>query len=248
MDDRTLPQLLADHLMAQLGAVAWDPTLEVHPRLLPGYAREARHLPAAVARWLPREVAAQLQGAALWITDLDVGLDEARPDGILRPLDRARLASLPGPWGLLAGVAEAQVELRLPGDSCSEAAWDWMKLRHLGRSLQRRAEGQPAPALWAVAPHMPGWVHQRLRPSELARGCYAVRDKEVEGLWVVADELPLEEALLPFLLARSEAGRDTLARWVRLRGADVTPRMAALEAAAQRPALARAFSEARWAV
>jgi hypothetical protein len=75
-----------------------------------------------------------------------------------------------------------------------------------------------------------------------------VRDKEVEGLWIVADELPLEEALLPFLLARSEAGRDTLARWVRLRGADVMPRVAALEAAAQRREPTRSIAEARWAV
>jgi hypothetical protein len=47
-----------------------------------------------------------------------------------------------------------------------------------------------------------------------ARGCYWVQSVVFPFLWIAANELPLRDDLVPFLVARSGRALDEFARWV----------------------------------
>jgi hypothetical protein len=65
-----------------------------------------------------------------------------------------------------------------------------------------------------VAPHLPPWLQERRRPERFARGCYWIDPREHNFLWIAANELPLLDELVPFLLARSGQALDDFCRWV----------------------------------
>ena len=51
--------------------------------------------------------------------------------------------------------------------------------------------------------------------TEIAEGCHRIETGSYVYLWIAANELPLREELLPFLIARSGQRLDELVRWVR---------------------------------
>ncbi|KYF51572.1 hypothetical protein BE08_33240 [Sorangium cellulosum] len=51
----------------------------------------------------------------------------------------------------------------------------------------------------------------------VAEGCYGVAPSPFQFLWIAANELPLRDELVPFLVARSGRPLDDFARWVATR-------------------------------
>ena len=52
------------------------------------------------------------------------------------------------------------------------------------------------------------------RPERFAPGCYCVEPRGRSFLWIAANELPLLDELVPFLMARSGQALDEFGRWV----------------------------------
>jgi hypothetical protein len=65
-----------------------------------------------------------------------------------------------------------------------------------------------------VAPHVPQWLQQPRKSVRFASGCYWIYPPEQSFLWIAANELPLLDELIPFLLARSGQALDDFGRWV----------------------------------
>jgi hypothetical protein len=55
-----------------------------------------------------------------------------------------------------------------------------------------------------------GWT----RCKRVAPGCYWIERQWQKFLWIAANELPLQDELVPFLLARSGQALDEFCRWV----------------------------------
>ncbi len=68
-------------------------------------------------------------------------------------------------------------------------------------------------ALWMVAPNAPEWLWDDHRPQWVDLGCYRLPHGPIEVLWIAANELPLRESLLPFLVARSGRSLAEFVRW-----------------------------------
>jgi len=70
--------------------------------------------------------------------------------------------------------------------------------------------------LWFVAPHLPDELAEQRALTEIAPGCHRV-DTGVKGFdffWIAANELPLCEELIPFLVVRSGRALDAFGLWV----------------------------------
>lgn len=62
--------------------------------------------------------------------------------------------------------------------------------------------------LWFIAAHVPAVIQQR-RALTLRLGCYRVGPEWLATMWIAADELPLEDELVPFSLSRGRGARST---------------------------------------
>jgi hypothetical protein len=167
---------------------------------------------------LARETAIVTHGAVAWQLPPEVGLTEVRLDGLLRVLDPAPLAALAAPWCTTEQADELVIEIKMVGDHLDLLALDRALLRRLARQIQRR-EDAAAPfdgevPLWFVAPHVPAVIRERRPLSLVAPGCYRVGPDWMASLWIAANELPLEDELVPFLIARSGRPLDAFVRWV----------------------------------
>jgi hypothetical protein len=60
----------------------------------------------------------------------------------------------------------------------------------------------------------PSGSGQVYRPKRFAPGCYRVEPLGHCFLWIAANDLPLRDDLVPFLVARSGRALDEFARWV----------------------------------
>ena len=60
----------------------------------------------------------------------------------------------------------------------------------------------------------PQWLNEVYAPVRGTPGCYWVEPQWQRFLWVAANELPLVDELVPFLLARSGQALDEFCRWV----------------------------------
>jgi hypothetical protein len=60
---------------------------------------------------------------------------------------------------------------------------------------------------------LPEWIKKRRTPRLVAPGCYRVEPSWFQGLWVAANELPLCDELVPFLMCRSGRALDEFVRW-----------------------------------
>jgi hypothetical protein len=160
------------------------------------------------------------RGAAAWQGPVELGLSEVRLDGLLRLLAPERLATLAAPWSLAGTSDEVVLELKLPGDHLTRVALERALLRRQAYEVKRLEAAVAAGAevetlgpvpLWLVAPHLPRWLGTR---PALAPGCYELRDAPFHFVWVAANELPLRDELIPFLVARSGAALVEFLRWV----------------------------------
>ncbi|MGK3966419.1 hypothetical protein WMF38_19810 [Sorangium sp. So ce118] len=113
------------------------------------------------------------------------------------------------------------IELKMPGDHVDVLAAQRALLRRQVRQVQRVEEREPRwlgeQPLWLVAPHLPGWLGRVRRLRRVAAGCYGVEPSPFSFLWIAANELPLRDELVPFLVARSGRPLDEFARWVATR-------------------------------
>ncbi len=135
-------------------------------------------------------------GAAHWQEPVELNLTEVRLDGMLLVRDAARLIHLSAPWSEAGGLDEIVLELKMQGDHLAMPAVQRGLLRRQARQVQR-AEDAKAPwegeqALWFVPSPFP-------------------------FLWIAANELPLSDELIPFLIARSGRSLDEFCLWASTR-------------------------------
>ncbi len=165
-----------------------------------------------------RETAIVTHGAVAWQLPPEVPLTEVRLDGLLRVNDPAPLAALPLPWRAVGQADELVIEIKMVGDHIDLLALDRALLRRLARQIQRREDPDDPfdgeVPLWFVAPHVPAVVRKRRTLSHLGPGCYRIGPPWLSTLWIAANELPLEDELTPFLIARSGKPLDAFVRWV----------------------------------
>ncbi|WP_437293526.1 hypothetical protein [Sorangium sp. So ce426] len=110
------------------------------------------------------------------------------------------------------------IEIKMAGDHVGIGEIKRATLRRLAREIERIEEREPPwmgeEPLWVVAPHLPSWLHSVRTLGRFAPGCYRVGPSPFQFLWLAANELPLRDELVPFLVARSGRALDELARWV----------------------------------
>jgi hypothetical protein len=110
------------------------------------------------------------------------------------------------------------IELKLAGNHLDREAVERALLRRQARQLQRVKEQDASwrgeEPLWLIAPHLPPWLDEMRTPVRLAPGCYWIEPQWQRFLWIAANELPLVDELIPFLLARSGQALDEFCRWV----------------------------------
>jgi hypothetical protein len=112
------------------------------------------------------------------------------------------------------------LELKLAGNHLDRREIERALLRRQARQAQRvedDATWRGEEPLWFVAPHVPSWLQEMYGPDCWSPGCYWVEPLRHRFLWIAANELPLREELIPFLMARSGQALDTFGRWVALR-------------------------------
>lgn len=157
-------------------------------------------------------------GALRWEGPQEAGLTEVRLDGVLSVCAPAELAALPLPWRAAARYVDVGLEVKMPGDHLDPLALWRAELRRAAWQVRRaereEAMWEGAVGFWMVAPHVPA-VLRRLRSLHaLGPGVYAVGAVDAPFLWVAANELPLDEALIPFLIVRSGAALVEVGRWI----------------------------------
>lgn len=127
------------------------------------------------------------------------------------------LEHLAAPWPETQQDDEVMLELKLAGNHLDRAAVDRALLRRQGRQVQRLEEDAAwlgEEPLWLVTPHIPEWLHETRRAVSFGPGCYHVEAWGHGFVWMAANELPLVDELIPFLMARSGQALDELGRWI----------------------------------
>lgn len=157
-------------------------------------------------------------GAVVWKGAQEVGLTEVHLDGLLSVRAPERVVSLPAPWRDAARHADVVLETKMPGDHIHPLSVRRAELRraawHVRRTEKEGEEWEGSVGLWHVAPHLPDVLRRLYSVHEKAAGCYAVGDPASPFWWIAANELPLDEALIPFLVARSGKALDEMVRWL----------------------------------
>jgi hypothetical protein len=157
-------------------------------------------------------------GAAGWQAPSEILLEKVTSDGFLVIRRPEPLEHLAAPWPEASKHDEVMIELKLAGNHLDRRAVERALLRRQARQVQRLEEQDAAwrgdEPLWLVAPHMPEWLDELRSPVCFAPGCYWVEPRWRSFLWIAANELPLRDELIPFLLARSGQPLDELGRWV----------------------------------
>jgi hypothetical protein len=168
-----------------------------------------------------QETASVTRGAAAWQLPPELNMSEVRLDGLLLVNDPAALAALAPPWSTVREAGELIVEIKMPGDHLDMIAVDRAVLRRYARQVQRREEPKDPwdgeEALWVVAPHVSAILSERRTLEPVAPGCYRIGPSPFPFLWIAANELPLVDELIPFLIARSGRALDAFVRWVKTR-------------------------------
>ncbi len=165
-----------------------------------------------------RETAVVTRGAVSWQHPPEIAMSEVHLDGLLRVLDPAPLVTLAAPWCTIGEAEELALEIKMPGDHLDLLALDRALLRRLARQIQRREdpldELDGEVPLWFIAPHVPAIIRERRTLTPIAPGCYRVGPEWMATVWVAANELPLADELVPFLIARTGKPLDAFVRWV----------------------------------
>jgi hypothetical protein len=167
------------------------------------------------------ETASVTHGAAAWQLAPELNMSEVRLDGLLLVRTPALLAPLAPPWSTVQEPGEIVLEIKMPGDHLDMLAIDRALLRRGARQVQRREDPKTRwdgeEALWIVAPHVPAVLSERCTLDLVATGVYRVGPSHFGFLWIAANELPLADELIPFLIARSGRPLDAFVRWVKTR-------------------------------
>jgi len=183
---------------------------------------------------LAQETPAATNRACRWEPPRELPLGaEVHPDGAIRVLHPDKLRDLPAPWSSLLGLA-AVVELKMPGDHTDhetwvrarsrQVIWDQVELLALKRDEREAALASNRPTrpvtlpphadLVFVAPHLPDWIGAHSELILCGDGVWRVGGAGVRALWVAANDLPLHDALLPFLQVRSGRRRVEFIQWL----------------------------------
>jgi len=157
-------------------------------------------------------------GAVGWQDPPEIRLEKVTADGFLIIRQPQLLAQLPAPWPEARPHGEVMIELKLAGNHLDREAVERAMLRRQARQLQRVVEQdaswQGHEPLWLIAPHLPQWLEEVYSPMPGTPGCYWIEPRWQRFLWIAANELPLADELIPFLLARSGQALDEFCRWV----------------------------------
>lgn len=158
------------------------------------------------------------RGAAGWQDPPEIRLEKVQADGFLVVRQSQPLEHLSAPWPLAQPHGEVMLELKLAGNHLDRKALERAQLRRQARQLQRLDEVDDSwlgeEPLWVVASYLPKWLDTMRRPERFAPGCYWIEPQWQRFLWIAANELPLVDELIPFLLARSGQALDQFSRWV----------------------------------
>jgi hypothetical protein len=156
-------------------------------------------------------------GGIGWEDPPEIRLEKVQADGLLVVHRPQELEHLTPPWPEARFDAEVMIELKLTGNHVDRSATERALLRRQARQVQR-VEQNPRwfreEPLWLVAPRLPRWLERTRSPVLIAPGCYWVDPQWHSFLWIAANELPLVDELIPFLLARSGRALDEFGRWV----------------------------------
>jgi hypothetical protein len=156
-------------------------------------------------------------GGAEWQDPPEIRLGKVQADGLLVIRRPRQLEHLPPPWPEARPDEEVMLELKLAGNHLDRVAVERALLRRQARQVQRVEQAPAWPGdepLWLVAPHLPEWLMRMRSPMRFAPGCYWVDPPWHRFLWITANELPLVDELIPFLLARSGRALDEFGQWV----------------------------------
>lgn len=156
-------------------------------------------------------------GGAGWEDPPEIRLEKVQADGLLVIRRPQQLEHLTPPWPEAMFDAEVMIELKLAGNHLDRSAVERALLRRQARQIQRVEQDPRWPheePLWLVAPHLPLWLKWMRSPVQIAPGCYWVDPLWHRFLWIAANELPLVDELIPFLLARSGQALDEFGQWV----------------------------------
>jgi hypothetical protein len=164
-----------------------------------------------------RTFAEETAGAARWQDPPEIRLQKVT-SGFLVIRRSHLLGHLAAPWPEALPHGEVMIELKLAGNHLDRNAVARALLRRQAREVQRLEEEDASwrgeEPLWPVAPHVPHWLQELWRPERFAPGCYRIEPYGQSFLWIAANELPLLDELVPFLLARSGQALDEFCRWV----------------------------------
>jgi hypothetical protein len=157
-------------------------------------------------------------GAAGWQDPPEIRLEKVQSDGVLVIHRPQLLEHLAAPWPLARPHAEVMLELKLAGNHLDRKAVERALLRRQARQVQRVEEQNASwlgeQPLWLVAAYLPDWLDAMRKPLRFAPGCYWIEPQWQRFVWIAANELPLVDELIPFLLARSGQALDEFSRWV----------------------------------
>lgn len=155
----------------------------------------------------------------MWRPPAEISLTDVRLDGCILVRDPARLLGLPAPWSIADEHDEIVVDVKMQGDHLDMYALERGLLRRQARQVQRMGDPREPwdgeTAFWMAASHVPAIVRQRRAVRQVAPGCHRVETGAFPFLWIAANELPLRDELIPFLIARTGRALDEFARWVR---------------------------------
>jgi hypothetical protein len=167
------------------------------------------------------ETPAITQGGAAWQPPAEINLTEVRLDGCLIVRDPARLLHLPAPWSEAREHDEIVVDVKMQGDHLDMYETERGLLRRQARQVQRMGDPKKPwdgdVPFWMITSHVPAVLNQRRAVRAIAPGCHRIETGAFQFLWIAANELPLKEELIPFLIARTGRALDELARWLRTR-------------------------------
>jgi len=176
------------------------------------------HLELFAQRTFAEETERITEGAAQWQDPPEIRLEKVTSDGFLVIRRPHLLAHLAPPWPEAQPHDEVMNELKLDGNHLDRKELARALLRRQAREVQRIEEEDASwlgeEPLWLVAPHLPQWLQERRRPERFAPGCYWIDPHVHNFLWIAANELPLVDELVPFLLARSGQALDDFCHWV----------------------------------
>jgi hypothetical protein len=179
------------------------------------------HLEMFAQRTFAEETERITGGAIGWQDPPEIRLEKVTSDGFLVIRRPHELENLVAPWQEARPHSEVMLELKLAGNHLDREAVERALLRRQARQLQRVKEIKERNALWLgeeplwlVAPNLPEWLQEMRRPVRFAPGCYWVEQQWERFLWIAANELPLRDELVPFLMCRSSQALDEFGRWV----------------------------------